>query len=213
MSQSPNRVLPPPSLGLRRKRAQSTGLKTSATSSDATRVMITVMGSHFMKPPMRPGQKTSGPKAQTVVRVEAMTAADTWWVPSRAASTALLPWPRCRKMFSTITMALSTSMPRARMRLNSTTMLRVMPKMRSTTKVMSMENGMATPTNSELVKPRNRNSTATTRIRPLMMLFSSSWTMVRISSDWSPTMLISVPVGKVSAPGARWSPAPRRRCR
>ena len=102
-------------------------------------------------------------------------------------------------MFSTITMALSTSMPSARISEKSTIMFRVMPSTRSTMKVISIEKGMAAPTKSELVKPRKNSSTATTRIRPLMMLFSSSPTMLRMSVDWSPTIVTATPAGIRSA--------------
>ena len=159
---------------------QSTGLKTSATKSEATRVTITVMGRYFMNSPMMPGQKTRGPKAQIVVSVEAITGAVTWLVPCSAASVRLMPMPRCRKMFSTTTIALSTSMPSARISEKSTTMFSVMPIARSTMKLSSIEKGIAEPTKSEFVQPRKRKSTATTRIRPLRMLFSSSRTMSRM---------------------------------
>ena len=59
-------------------------------------------------------------------------------------------------MFSTITMALSTSIPRARMRENSTTMFRVIPSTFRVMKVRSMEKGMATPTKNEFRNPRKR---------------------------------------------------------
>ena len=63
------------------KRAQSTGLKISATSSEAESVMMTVIGRYFMNSPMIPGQKIIGAKATTVVRVEEVTAAATCEAP------------------------------------------------------------------------------------------------------------------------------------
>jgi hypothetical protein len=86
----------PVSRGGRRKRAHSTGLKTIATSSEASSVMITVMGRYFMNSPMMPGQKMSGANATTVVSVEDVTAPATWSVPSAAAVSASLPSPRWR---------------------------------------------------------------------------------------------------------------------
>ena len=100
-------------------------------------------------------------------------------------------------MFSTMTMALSTSMPRARIRLNSTTMLRVIPIAWMTMKLTNIDMGMASPTNQLLRKPMKKSSTRTTRIRPLRMLFSSSATMFSISRDWSASRLYSTPAGQV----------------
>ena len=86
-------------------------------------------------------------------------------------------------MFSTTTMALSTSMPRARIRLNSTTMFRVKPTICMITNEISMESGIASPTNGAVRRPRKNSSTATTSSSPEMMLFSRLLTMPRMSSD------------------------------
>ena len=86
-------------------------------------------------------------------------------------------------MFSTTTMALSTSMPRARIRLNSTTMFRVNPTSCRTTKEISIDSGIAIPTNGAVRTPRKNSSTATTSSNPEMMLFSRLLTMPRMSSD------------------------------
>jgi hypothetical protein len=86
-------------------------------------------------------------------------------------------------------------MPSARIRLNSTTMFRVMPSMASTMNVISIENGIATATMNEFRTPKNASSTTTTRIRPLMMLSSSSFTMRLIWIDWSATMFTVMPAG------------------
>ena len=48
-----------------------------------------------------------------------------------------------------------------------------------------MENGIATPTKSELRKPKANISTRTTSTSPERMLFSRSWTMVATSSERS----------------------------
>ena len=71
--------------------AQSTGLITSATKSDAVSVTISVAGRYDMNSPMIPGQKSIGKKAATVVSVEVVTGQATSAVPSIAASTRALP--------------------------------------------------------------------------------------------------------------------------
>ena len=86
-------------------------------------------------------------------------------------------------MFSTTTMALSTNMPSARIKLNNTTMFMVKPTKRITLNDNSIDSGMAVPTNEEVRTPRKNNRTPTTRMSPEMMLFSRLLTMFRISID------------------------------
>ncbi len=99
-------------------------------------------------------------------------------------------------MFSTTTIALSTSMPRARISENSTTMFIEKPTSRMMLNDSSMESGMASPTKGAVRTPSTKSSTTRTRIRPEMMLFSRLLTMPRISSDWSEVVLTTVPGGK-----------------
>ncbi len=86
-------------------------------------------------------------------------------------------------MFSTTTMALSTSMPSARIRLNSTTMFRVKPIICMITNEISMDSGIASPTNGAVRVPRKNSSTAITSSSPEMMLFSRLLTMSLMSFD------------------------------
>ena len=62
---------------------------------------------------------------------------------------------------------------------------------------MNMENGMAMLTSMALRTPMTKNRTTTTRIRPVMMLFSRSETIMRMSLAWSISLVISVPAGQV----------------
>ena len=63
---------------------------------------------------------------------------------------------------------------------------------------------MAAPTNSALRRPMAMNSTATTRITPVPMLFSRSATMMRMSLDWSARKVALIPAGQ---PARDWSTA------
>ena len=106
--------------------------------------------------------------------------------PCLAASNLLSP--SCRyslSIFSITTMALSTNIPKARIRANRTTIFMVVPMPPNTTKLINIDNGMAIPTNKALRKPKKKRSTKTTKITPKMMLFSKllSWSLV--CSDWS----------------------------
>ena len=68
-------------------------------------------------------------------------------------------------------MPLSTSMPRANTKENSTMVLNVTPRELRIRKLMNMESGIATPTKSALRNPRKNKSTPTTSITPKMMEF------------------------------------------
>ena len=74
-------------------------------------------------------------------------------------------------MFSTTTMPLSTSMPRASTKAKSTITLKVMPKAFRMAKLKNMDSGMATPTKRALRSPRKKSRTPTTSRTPRMMLF------------------------------------------
>ncbi len=95
-----------------------------------------------------------------------------------------------------ITMALSTSIPRARVRLKRTTMLRVTPIKYRMVKESSMEKGIARLTRMALRIPMAKKITRTTRTRPERILFSRSATVFLISFALSITLVISVPNGQ-----------------
>ncbi len=89
--------------------------------------------------------KTTGKKTAIVVAVEARTAPHTSFVPSYAASKALLPVLRCRSIFSSTTMELSTSMPTANEIPAILTIFRFLPISQRKTKQPMAEMGMAMP--------------------------------------------------------------------
>ena len=155
-----------------------------------------------MNSPIRPGQKAIGANAARVVAVAAITGMATSAVASFAASFRSYPCSRKRKMFSTTTIALSTSIPSARMRLKSTTMFIVKPMSCMMLKESSIESGIAMPTNDAFAMPRKKSRTATTRISPEMMLFSRFDTIFRMSCDWSEVIFTTVVGGKLAC--ASW---------
>ena len=57
-------------------RAPSVGVKTSAATSDADSVAISVIGRYFMNSPTMPGHRSSGKNAAMRVSVAAMTGPD-----------------------------------------------------------------------------------------------------------------------------------------
>ena len=88
-------------------------------------------------------------------------------------------------MFSTITMALSTSIPKAIISEKSTIILSVIPIACNTIKDISILNGIITAAKSEFSFPKNKKSTKNTNIKPVIRLFSSSCTIALISFDIS----------------------------
>ncbi len=103
----------------------SIGVSVTAAKSDPASVMDTTKANWSNTMPLSPDTKTSGRKTATVVNVEAMTAVPTSAAPKTAASRGLWPSSMCRVMFSRMTMALSTTMPMAMLRLISETTLMV----------------------------------------------------------------------------------------
>ncbi len=132
-----------------------------------------------------PGQNSSGRKAATVVAVAAMIGQA---MRRAAASKARLrgrPSAILRSASSTTTMAPSTSMPTAMIRLNSTTMLMVSPPAASARMAARKEPGMATPTSRALRTPRMPMMTMNTSSTAASTLFCRSVSMLRMSSDLS----------------------------
>ena len=113
---------------LRMKKYASTGMTVSATSSDASSAKVTVSAKGRKNWLTMPPTKPSGRNTATVVRVLLVMAAATSRVPDRTASPMASPRARCRKMFSSTTMASSTTRPTATARAPRVMMLMVRPR-------------------------------------------------------------------------------------
>ncbi len=120
-------------------RAERTGLITRATSREELKAIIKVMGRNLINCPIICCQKSRGTNAPRVVRVEVITGQATSSVAAAAASERDLPSWICRYMFSTITMALSTSMPNDSIKAKRTTIFRDTSMAVSKPKVRSIE--------------------------------------------------------------------------
>ena len=86
-------------------------------------------------------------------------------------------------MFSTITIPLSTSIPRARTNENKTITFNVIPiefKMRND---INIESGIAIPTNNAFLSPKKKSNTPTTNMIPKMMEFSRFETISLVTFD------------------------------
>ena len=79
-------------------------------------------------------------------------------------------------------MALSTKSPSASMREKSTTILSVVPVIFKNKIPISIDSGIASPTNEAFLSPRKNSSTNTTSMTPEMILFSRLLTSFRVFS-------------------------------
>ncbi len=95
-------------------------------------------------------------------------------------------------------MALSTSIPRAIINENNTSIFNVIPRACSTIKDISILKGIITAAKSEFNLPKNKNSTRNTSIKPVIILFSSSLTIDLISFDTS-VVSVNLTAGGYSA--------------
>ena len=152
------------------KVAPSTGVNTMATTSEAISVAVSVIGRYFMYSPVTSGQKISGRKTTMVTDSELVIGHAMALAAARKASRFGSPSIILRSAYSTSTMAPSTSMPAARIRLNSTTTLMVRPASDSARMPIRNEAGMAMPT---MVPPRTPSA-------PMMTIITSRMAKIRL---------------------------------
>ena len=113
----------------------------------------------------------TGRKIATVVAVDASSAPQTWPEPCSEASVGGNPFSRRRTMFSSTTIAASSTMPTAKASPASEITLRLRPAAFSTMNVASREMGIATAMMSvALTRRRNHHSTPTARNIPRKIL-------------------------------------------
>ncbi len=150
-----------------------------------------------MNSPIIPGQSARGTNAATVVAVDDIIGHATSPTPSVTDTYAEFPSSIYLYMFSTMTIPLSTSIPSARTNENSTITFRVMPMEFNIRKDISIDIGMAIPTNNAFRNPRKNSKTPTTRMIPKMIEFSRLDTISRVTLDWSLVRLTSTLLGMV----------------
>lgn len=108
-------------------REASIGQRVSATTQDSSTDIASTKPNSRNRPPVWPGRKEIGTKTATSVSVVAMTAKKTSCAPSTAAARGPMPWLRRRTMFSSTTMASSTTSPVASTSASSVRMLTEKP--------------------------------------------------------------------------------------
>ncbi len=160
--------------------------------------MVTVSAWSLKSWPATPSTNTSGTKTATVVSVEAKTAAPTSCVPSTAARNSPRPSCRFRKIDSSTTIELSTSMPMPSVRPPRDMTFSEMPSRYISRKVATMEIGIETPMMSVLRQSRRKaNSTSTASRPPSSAESRTSLRAWRMNSDWSNRTSILWPAGSL----------------
>ena len=112
---------------------------------------------------MRPVTKAMGSNAAITVKVASMVGPPTSLTAAGMTSSRDFPSSmRCRWMFSTTTMASSTSMPMEKIRANSDTRFSVKPHAHEANSVMARVSITAPPTTTASRLPRVNNTSNTT---------------------------------------------------
>ncbi len=143
-----------------------------------------------------PSSSTTGKKTTQMVSVAASAGTAICWAPSRMATVSFFPRCRFLWMFSTSTVASSTSMPMARARPPSVMMLSVWPERKRPATPTRMASGMDATTMTMLrTEPRKTRIISETRIELISASRSTFAMAARTNTDWSKSSLISIPSG------------------
>ncbi len=147
---------------------------------------------------MVPGKNATGTNTATSTMPMTMTALNTSCIASTAARYADLPNSRmCRSMFSTTTIASSTTMPMASTMPNSVSVLIEKPNSLTKAKVPISDTGMVRAGMMVLRQfCRNRNITSTTSSNASPRVFNTSVIDSRTTVTWSNASRHSSPGGK-----------------
>ena len=112
-------------------------------------------------------------------------------------------------MFSTSTVASSTSIPMARARPPSVIRFSVWPKRKRPTSPTRMASGMLVPTSTAPRQlPRKKRIIKETRIEAITASCSTLVTAARTKSDWSKSSFSSIPSGAAALMMGSWSRVP-----
>ena len=144
----------------------SAGVSVSASASEATSMMMTDLAIEPTKSPTGPGRSAIGMKASTVVSVEASSGTARVRTERRIASSRGVPSARRLRISSVITMAASTSRPRATIIPVTDIWWIEMPATSIPKSEISAASGMAVATTRAARHPRVTKSTSVTRPMP-----------------------------------------------
>ena len=143
-----------------------------------------------------PSSRTTGKKTTQIVSVAARAGTAICRAPSRIATVRGFPMWRLRWMFSTSTVASSTSMPIASASPPSVIRFNVCPLRKSPTSPTRIASGMLVPTSTAPRQlPRKKRIISETRIDAITASCSTFLIAARTNTDWSKSIFSSIPSG------------------
>ena len=178
---------------------QSIGTRVRAAVVEMIMMMVTMNPSCLNMIPAIPDTMVRGRNTQSIVRVEAITDMATSDVPWTAASFGFSPLSRWVDMFSSTTIASSTTMPIAMESADMDMMFRVLPVAKRYTSEPRSAIGMErTMMKVALHLPRNRKTTSITTRRVMIMVSFRELMVLMIFVEPSTTVVILMSEGRVS---------------
>jgi hypothetical protein len=181
------------------RRRDSEGTSVRESRYEATIENTTDSASGVNRKRAGPSSITTGKNTMHTVRVAASAGTATWWAASRMATVSRFPMRRLRWMFSTSTVASSTSMPTASARPPRVIRFRVCPVRNSPTTPDRMATGMEVQTMTiERQLPRKNRIISETSPAAMPASRSTLLMAARTKTDWSKSRLSSIPCGAVA---------------
>ena len=145
-------------------RDASMGVNVNAAAIETVMTIVTLIPNCLNIIPLKPEIIVNGRNTAIIVSVDATTESATSFVPYIAASRGELPRSRCVVIFSSTTIASSTTIPIAMERELNDIMLREFPeKLRYINAAMSDTGMVSTMMNVARQRPRKKSTTSTTK--------------------------------------------------
>ena len=174
----------------------SVGTSVRESRYDASIEMTTPSARAVKRNCAGPSSSTTGKKTTQMVNVAASAGTAICCAPSRIATVIGFPRCRLRWMFSTSTVASSTSMPMASARPPMVMRFSVCPKRKRPTSPTRMASGMLVITiRAPRQLPRKNRIINETRMEASAASCSTFWMAARTKTDWSKSIFSSIPCG------------------
>ena len=174
----------------------SVGTSVRDNRYDASIEITTPSASGVKRKRAGPSSSTTGKNTTQMVSVAAKAGTAICRAPSRIATVSGFPMCRLRWMFSTSTVASSTSMPIASASPPSVMRFKVWPLRNSPTRPTRMARGMLVPTSTAPRQlPRKKRIISETRIDAITASCSTFVIAARTNTDWSKSIFSSIPSG------------------
>ncbi len=167
----------------------------SARIQEDRRVIVTTLKIGAVYSPVVDSARKMGRNAAAVVSDAMSNGTRSSRAESTAASAAGLPSDICTIVDSTMTMALSTSIPRAIIRDARETWSRPIPKIDMTRSAITMAIGIRLATTRPVRRPRKSSITTATTPTACNRLPTKSLTFFSTSRGWKATTSNSMPIG------------------